>query len=251
MRPEVLDSSTRHAQGIDAPRPITDPRTWQESSGCLLGSRSFRTDLLSAVLCGTEGTSGRGAFSWLRPEHAPRAGPVLTRATTTIHIQNGTATVTGCGAVYYIQSGRPDLNRRPPEPHSGNVGAETRQNVRTARCFGHRRRVLRWPVWGDVARNSQQNSQHQPRVVGRGSRLVMRVESSPLAPDRLCLAATPMAGQITRCQHPNGRSGVGRTGHLVVSPEVAPWTRFLRRNAASACRGSVDRTRSRSWPSAA
>ncbi len=71
------------------------------------------------------------------------------------------------------QSGRPDSNRRPPEPHSEQELGQIRQHVAFTRCSGHRCRI--WKPHGEqaVVRNSQQNSQHERSSAAlRGSRVI-------------------------------------------------------------------------------
>src|SRR6266480_2058364 len=38
----------------------------------------------------------------------------------------------------FYESGRRDLNPRPPEPHGVDLSGESRQRVATTRCSGHR-----------------------------------------------------------------------------------------------------------------
>ena len=40
-----------------------------------------------------------------------------------------------------VESGRPDSNRRPPEPHSEQEPGQIRRNVAFTRCYGRPRRI--------------------------------------------------------------------------------------------------------------
>src|SRR4029077_18790841 len=58
-----------------------------------------------------------------------------------------------------FESGRRDLNPRPPEPHGVDSSGESRQNVATTRCSGHRCCESDPEDRPGIAAESQQNSQ--------------------------------------------------------------------------------------------
>lgn len=60
-----------------------------------------------------------------------------------------------------LESGRWDLDPRPPEPHSGQEPGQIRQNLALTPCSGNRCRIEETFGGPEVVRNSQQNSQHE------------------------------------------------------------------------------------------
>src|SRR5439155_4342731 len=69
-------------------------------------------------------------------------------------------------SLIFTQSGRRDLNPRPPEPHGVDLSGESRQRVATTRCSGHRCCESDPEDRPGIVAESQRNSQHSDPLKG-------------------------------------------------------------------------------------
>src|SRR5205809_1684010 len=65
-------------------------------------------------------------------------------------------------SLIFTQSGRRDLNPRPPEPHGVVLSGESRQRVATTRCSGHRCCESDPEDRPGIVAESQRNSRRRP-----------------------------------------------------------------------------------------
>ena len=117
----------------------------KELAGLIEASPVWRAkdDLLQGVQAGAQHSDSLKTINAPSASKRPRKSPT-------------TELVVG---LILCQSGRRDLNPRPPEPHTLGYSGQLRQRVVTTRCSGHRQRKSKPEDQPSVVRNSQRNSQ--------------------------------------------------------------------------------------------
>src|SRR5207245_6301251 len=100
----------------------------------------------------------------------------------------------------FNESGREDLNLRPPGPEAATKGTDVRRNVVLTRCSGHSESYLGSRNRCVVARNSHRTSHHErpPGLVPADLFLAWLV-----AHDSPSRAALPVRDAHRRCTRPN------------------------------------------------